>query len=268
VALRLRLRTDSKDNKYMNRPYSIVTPDFDVTSGGIRVMWGLYGWLLTKGQVVHVNAQYQNPNFVAVYPEIMHDNPVKADHVVRYILNKPGVMSANGVPGPTEFDPRDHMYYFSRLFGQAEDENHYMFLPILDMHLFRDQKKKRTKKAVFFGKGQDLGLHPKNCLEINRAVASDQEYLADLLNECEVLYCYDPVTAMTELARLCGVRIIMFNPAYTKEQFEQYEPGMNGISWGKDEEIKLDTEAFREHYTALRKTFEERLENFIEETQK
>lgn len=250
----------------MNRPYSIWTPDFDTTSGGIRVMWGLYGWLLTKGQIVNINAKYNTPYFVGIYPEIAQGNPLSAEKVVRYILNKPGVMSAAGVPGPTSFAPTDELYFFSRLFGTAGDD-HYMFLPIIDTHLFVDQKKKRTKKAVFVGKGQDLGLHPKDCLSIDRGTASDQQYLADLLNECEVLYCYDPVTAMTEIARLCGVRVVYFNPVYSREEFQKYEPGLNGISWGRDEGVELDTELFREHYMGLRKTFEARLDQFIEVTQ-
>lgn len=242
-------------------------PDFDVTSGGIRVMWGLYGWLLSKGQIVYPNVRYATNYSVAIYPEIANGNPLGGEKVVRYILNKPGVMSAGGAPSPTSFDPTDELYYFSRLFGQSPDDDHYMFLPILDTYLFRDQKKKRTKKAVFVGKGTDLGLHPKDCIHIDRQTASDQAFLADVLNDCEVLYCYDPVTAMTELCRLCGVRVVMINPIYTKEEFEKYEPGMNGISWGKDEQIELDTKAFREHYLGMRDTFEKKLDLFLESTQ-
>lgn len=111
-------------------------------------------------------------------------------------------------------------------------------------------------------------IHPKNAFWIDRKFAQDQQALADLLNECEVLYCYDPVTAMTEIARLCGCRVVIVNPLYSKEQFSVYEPGMNGISWGKDEEIVLDAERFFYHYMDMKKIFETRLENFIESTQK
>lgn len=251
-----------------------MTPNFDITSGGIRVMWGLYGALLAKGQIVYVNAKFENNDFIAVYPEIVQGNPLGAKHVVRYILNKPGVMSSGGRVGPTEFDASDKLYYFSRLFGEAKNDDGYMFLPILNLHLFKDQHKERTQKAVFFGKGLEYAnlfaepKHPSSAIVIDRSFAQNQQALADLLNECEVLYCYDPVTAMTELARLCGCRIVMINPIYTKEQFKAYEPGMNGISWDKDEEIPLDVKGFTKHYKDLSVEFARKLDFFIEDTQK
>ena len=256
----------------MRKPYVIISPDYDYTSGGIKVMWGLFGWLLTKGVQVYMN-RYPAGEIIAIYPEIFHGNSTGANTVVRYILNRPGVMGSRGrdgsfTAGPTSFDPNDKLYYFSRLFGKAEDENHYLFLPIIDLHTFRDQKKKRTKKVVFYGKGRDLGLHPKDCIVIDRTVAQDQQVLADLLNECEVMYCYDPVTAMTETARLCGCRVVIFPSTYTKKEYSQYECGMNGISWGKDEGVKLDTEVFTSHYREMINLFSKRLDIFINQTQK
>ena len=252
----------------MYKPYSIFTPNFEVTSGGIRVMYGLYGHLLAKGQIVFLNAIYDDIPYIAIYPEIAQGNPLKGTTVVRYILNKPGTMASMGIPGPTSFEPDDIIYVFSRLF-MGVDENYYMFLPILNLHIFKDQKKKRNKKAVFYGKGQPpYELHPQGCITIDRELAQDQQNLADLLNQCEVLYCYDPVTAMLELARLCGVRIVLFPSTYSLDEFKKYEPGMNGINWSEDQGIKLDVEAFREHYISLIKEFDHKLDLFLDATQK
>ena len=248
------------------KPYSIISPDFEPTSGGIRVMYGLYGWLLAKGQIAFLNAKFENTDFVAIYPEISHGNPAGANTVVRYILAPPGEMASNGVAGPTKFDDTDLIYSFSKLVYNTDPE-HIMFLPILNMHLFKDQKKKRTKSCVFFGKKPDLLLHPKDCIKIDRKFAQDQQALADMLNECKVMYCYDHRTAMTEVARLCGCRIVIFPSDYTKKKFEDYEPGMNGISWGLEENVTLDTVKFREHYQTLRTLFSFRLDQFIEATQ-
>lgn len=229
-------------------------------------MWGLMGHLLARGQIVQPNAQFEG-EFIAIYPEIVNGNPFNAPHVVRYILNKPGVMSGNGIPGPTSFDSTDRLCYFSRLFGKARDDRYY-FLPILNIHLFKDQGKRRTKTAYFVGKGVSTGIHPKDAILIDRPFAQDQQALADLLNECQVLYCYDPVTAMTEIARLCGTRIVMVNPIYNRDQFRDYEPGLNGISWGKDTEVPLDSKGFRSHYLNLKLQFGKNLDWFIEETQR
>lgn len=253
------------------KPYSIFTPPFDPTSGGIRVMWGLYGHLLAKGQIVHVNAKYEDDDFIAIYPEIAQGNPLGAKTVVRYILNKPGVMGGTNQlgqyqAGPTEFEPTDIKYYFSRLFGET-DAGHYMFLPILNTHLFKDLGKTRNKTAYFVGKGEDTGKHPANAILIDRRLAADQGQLAELLNECEVLYSYDPVSAMTELARLCGCRIVMINSTYDRSDYLKYEPGINGMSWGSDTGVPLNVEGFRSHYQELKMVFNTALNRFIEETQ-
>ena len=237
-------------------------------------MYGLYGWLLAKGQVAFMNQRPTSNDCIAIYPEIQQGNPAHASVVVRYILNKPGVVPAlmdDGTTqyGPTQFDPNDKLYYFSKLYGDADDE-HTLFLPILDLHLFKDQKKSRTKTCWMLGKGMNYQyqyMHPEDSIEIDRGFAQDQQALVDLLNECSVFYCYDPNTAMTEIARLCGTRVIMFNRLYSKEEFQKYEPGMNGITWGHEQEVPLDTEAFRDHYQFLRLLFEQKLDKFIDATQ-
>ena len=234
-------------------------------------MYGLYGWLLARGQEAYLNQMPQDKGVIGVYPEIQQGNPTNAKTVVRYILNKPGLIPAlmsdgSLVKGPTEFGKDDILYYFSSLYGDGD----VMFLPILDLRLFKDQGKKRTRTAFFQGKGMNYEynpVHPDDAFLIDRHFANDQGKLADFLNECHTIYVYDPVSAMTELARLCGVRVVMINPVYSKEEFGKYEPGMNGISWGKDEGIELDTHAFREKYKQLRRRFETDLDSFIERTQ-
>ena len=253
------------------KPYTIVTPPYQITSGGIRVMYALQSWLEVKGQVAFVNQFLPDSEFIAIYPEIYHGNETNAAHVVRYILNKPGLMTSGGKPGPIEFDPKDHVYVFSELYNtMGVDKNHIMFLPVLNLHLFKvTNTKKRKVNCKFIGKGSDLHLKETEGLrEIDRPFANDQGALADFLNECEIMYSYDNNSAMFEIARLCGCRVVVIPSIYKKKEFEKYEPGMNGISYGLKEDIPLDVEAFRTHYKDMIGTFEDRLEGFIEETQR
>lgn len=245
------------------KPYVLISPNYDPVSGGIKVMYGLYGHLLARGYEVYMN-QYPAGDVIAIYPEIVGGNPIGAKTVVRYILNRLGVMTGGGEV-LKEIDPNEHNYYFSRLFGDTDDD-HYMFLPVINLDIFKDQKKVRDKSAVFIGKGQDLGLHKPSTI-VDRVLARDQQELADFLNECHTLYSYDPVSAMTEVARLCGTRVVYFGN-YTKEEYERYEPGVNGMSFGSDTGETLDTEGFRATYIALQTTFNQKLDKFLEETQK
>lgn len=253
-----------------SRPYSIWIPNFETTSGGIRVLWGLMGWLLTRGQVVIPNATKQQGDFITIYPEVVHGNPFMADRVVRYILATPGVMGMGGVPGPVKFDDSEEKYVFSELYNTEKVPiKRVMFLPILDIFTFKvTNEVKRTKRCKLVGKGQDLHLkETEGLFEITRDFASNQTKLAELLNECDVMYSYDPNTAMFEIARLCGCRVVIIPSMYTRDQFSKYEPGMNGISWGVEENTPLDVEGFRKHYIHLRSKFSKQLDDFIEDTQ-
>lgn len=244
------------------KPYLIRTPDFQVSSGGIRVMYGLYGALLLKGQLAFLNGQ-MNTETVGVYPEIYHGNDMNATNVVRYILQKPGMMQTGGVAGPKGFDKTDDLWAFSRLFVKVP-EDHYMFLPILDTHLFKNQHKTRNKNYFFVGKGVNLDEHPKDAIELPRM--EDQQALADMMNECQTLYIYDPCTAMSEIARLCGSQIVMLHPM--KDFDKLYEPGMNGITFDANKPVKLDYSEFRASYLTLKDVFFRKLDYFISETQK
>ena len=254
-----------------SKPYSIITPQYQITSGGIRVMYALQSWLETRGQIAFVNQfPKESTDFIAIYPEIMRGNPAEADHVVRYILNKPGLMTTNGEPGPTVFPHKDKIYVFSELYNTLNvDKDHIMFLPVLNLHLFKvTNTNKRKVNCKLIGKGSDLHLPEANDAQvITREFANDQAALADLLNKCEVMYSYDNNSAMFEIARLCGCRVVVIPSMYTKEEFNKYEPGMNGISYGLEEDIPLDVQEFRNHYRGMVKTFEDRLDYFIEDTQ-
>ena len=118
------------------------------------------------------------------------------------------------------------------------------------------------------GKGSDFHLPViEGLFDVTREFSNDQQALADLLNECEVLYSYDPNSAMFEIARLCGCRVEIIPSLYTKKQFSKYEPGMNGITFYRDETNPLDADEFRCHYQDMKVIFDYQLDRFIEETQ-
>jgi hypothetical protein len=254
------------------KPYLVRVPDFKIDSGGIRVMWALYGWLLAKGQIAFVNSGV-NTDSVGIYPEIYHGNDMMATKVIRYILQKPGMMG-KGTPGgnfqagPTSFDPSDELYIFSKVYDEWDTpDDHILFLPVIPLNVFKDTKGKRDKVAFYVGKGVNSGKHPPEAEELVRGRdTQDQFKLAQYLNECETLYVYDRMSAIMEVARLCGCKVVYLGDM-ERSIFEKYEPGMNGISY-KDEVIRdLDVLAFREKYKQLIRTFELNLDSFIEKTQ-
>lgn len=256
----------------MRKPYLIRTPNFETTSGGIRVMWGLYGWLLAKGEIAYVNAQIPNVETVGIYPEIYHGNDMEATSVVRYILQTPGLMGTGTQTGefklgPKEFPKEDKIYVFSRIYDTfGVDDNHILFLPIINTKVFEfKNRRKRDKTCYLVGKGTNLNKHPQDSIELTREFAQDQEALAELLNECDTLYCYDRLSAMMDIARLCGVKVQYYGD-FPLEELQKYETGMNGLGY-RDEEIDIKTYTFREHYEEMKETFSKQLDKLIYETQ-
>jgi hypothetical protein len=251
--------------------YLIRTPDFRIDSGGIRVMWGLYGWLLAKGQAAFIN-QLTNLPSVGIYPEIYHGNDMGTSKVIRYILQRPGMMGMgipgtnNFKPGPTDFGD-DEKYVFSKVYDEWNTpDDHILFLPIIDLHTFKLQDKVRDKTAFYVGKGFNLNEHPEGAVELRRGQdTQDQTKLANFLNECETLYVYDHLSAIMEIARLCGCRVVYLGDM-PEEQLKLYEPGMNGLGYRKEVELNPDT--FRRHYVSLGHTFSNKLDNLIERSQK
>ena len=253
------------------KPYIVIAPAYDTTSGGIRVIHALRSWLEIKGQVVFMNAKIEDHNSIAIYPEIYHGNPAEANRVVRYILNTPGRMANFGQPGPTVFDKNDLLFYFSRIYApKTVKSEQIMFLPILNLHIFKNYgRKKRKERCVYVGWGDETKEFTKSLFHITREFALDQQRLADYLNTCEVMYSYDQVSAMFEIARLCGCRVeIISDGRFKKQDIAMYEPGLNGITFGLNNKTEqLDSKAFRDHYMSLIKLFDRKIDNFISLTQ-
>lgn len=135
----------------------------------------------------------------------------------------------------------------------------------MNLKLFKDLGKKRTKTCYLIGKGINKYMHPKDSIELTRKFAQDQEALALLLNECHTLYCYDRLSAMMDIARLCGCKVKYFG-TFSLDELAKYETTMNGIDTNGD--IRpLFADRFREHYQEMIETFSKRLDKFIEVTQ-
>jgi hypothetical protein len=98
-------------------------------------------------------------------------------------------------------------------------------------------------------------------------MALNQELLADTLNECHTMYMYENLTAMMDIARLCGCSIKYFG-GLNRQKLKLYEPGVNGITFETEtEESPLNTKLFQDHYEEMKVIFDRKLDWFIDFTQ-
>ena len=65
---------------------------------------------------------------------------------------------------------------------------------MIDINIFHKTNfGKRTRRCYYVSKGVDMHLKELDGVEeLHKEMAVDQQKLADYLNECEVLYSYDP----------------------------------------------------------------------------
>lgn len=273
------------------KPYVVWSPPYDNASGGIVVMHRMAVELMKRGLTVFINTEKQNPksprvpvlesntlqDSIAIYPEIVWGNPFESKTVVRYLLNVPGVC---GGPSSIHWYPNtDFFFVFSETYNKkiGLPEECILFCPHLELDVFYNKYLKRSGRLVYRGKGK----HPDDARANHPLLGGKESFrgdggqqkLADALNKCELLYCYDNCTAIIDISRLCGCPVVIIpDGSYTKEQSsdsEYYKAG--GVGWGIEEaavaRATINSEKVREAYIREEIVFQNKLTRFIELTQ-
>ncbi len=224
--------------------YLIWSYDYDHASAGPKALHRLCHELRLRGIEAYVsgapNPEWDTPqsgplsgDWTAVYPEIVSGNPWNAPHVARWVLNVPGLLG-----GDTTYASSETVFSWSPLFSDAP----MLYLPTVELDIYTDRGEHREGAAVYTGKGIQtqaiLGAEYVT-LEMRR----DRHALADLLNRVGVLYSFDPVSGMNDVARLCGCPVVLIS--------EGPRPGIgmdwSGIGWGYVPR-PFDVAAFRARY--------------------
>lgn len=230
--------------------YVIFAYPYTHASGGGKVLHRLCHELRLRGEDAYVTAEVTNPEWdtptwrdemtpdvIAVYPEIVRGNPLGAWHVARWVLNVPGKLGGDGAYAPSEM-----VFSWDPSFLDGVPLLH---LPAVETDIYRDRHEPRSGALYFVGKG-DSGA-PPNASPVTLAMRLDRYALADALNRAEVLYSLDGVTAMAQIALLCGCPVVI-------------------VPTG--ERLEADSDAYRAQYLAQWDTFREQLRDFVAITQR
>jgi hypothetical protein len=205
--------------------FVIWAPPFDLAFGGSIALHRLGHNLATLGHRVWLWASSKNPEWlgqltedfsdvpdaIVVYPEVVCGNPLLSfDRVVRWILNTPGVIGGDGV-----FGDRDLILLWSREY--RVDPKYKVSGELTawrDWSHFRDLGLPRRGACYAVRKGTDRHAHPADALCIDDyGLRGGDDYLIEVFNSREAFYCYDDHTALVELARLCGCRVVPAFPS-------------------------------------------------------
>ena len=277
------------------KPYLIFTPDWSNYSAGVVVLHTLAHRLQNLGLEVYLNTAVQNPDWeliptinkfdrdrkrmIGVYPEIVDGNPHNCGTVVKYLLHLPGFHG-----GPKSFPQNEMLFVHSDLFNQRIKlpQERVLAFPYINTNVFYDMR--LCRKYRFYLSRKDNGVnYPDRRIADVPSIGTGKEndgkdgqlLLSERLNKTEVIYCYDNITAMVDIARLCGCAVVLIpDNFWTEEECKCFNGwGVGGIAYGVENEDHaretVSAQAMRQYYTV---EFEEKakaaVSNFIEITQK
>lgn len=200
-------------------------------------------------------------NEVVIYPEIVSGNPLRAQKVVRWLLNKPGVVGGDGV-----FDDADLLFYQNPDFLPQGLEAEKLRIVHTDFQTFSNQGQDREGICYFVGKcKQPKLIHESGAVEISRSTPNAE--LSRIFNQCKTFYCYDNHTFLSKLAVLCGCQTIVVPDGSTsREKFLRRNPV--GIAYGPDD-LQRAIETMGDMQKLLQDWEEDALQdvqNFVERT--
>jgi hypothetical protein len=208
--------------------------------------------------------------YVVIYPEIISGNPLCAKHVVRWILNKPGVLG-----GDLLFSNKDIIFIYANAFARSLSNliTGKLFLPTIDETIFYDDNRTPTERSLvcyYIGKSKwiDGYFSKTEAFEITRTSPKRSE-LGKLFRASRVLYCFDNTTILVYEAIMCGCPVVLIpDGTQTLEDYQNSELGMNGINWGiiPEQAVTPDTHAFKIHYASVKKEYYKQLDVFIKKT--
>ncbi len=240
------------------RPYEIHINGADPQSGGVRALHVLKEELLDRGVSAWMSYEpHWDPDCIGVYPEIYPFNPEHYDRFVRWKLN-------------TAMLPNDAPIY---AWEEGMGPHPLLTVNTLEMALWRPQSGKRSGVGYWVGKGTlDPLWLPDGAVEITRSSHPTRESLAQHLASLDYLITFDPFTIMVLEATLTGTPVLVRgeHPKLSQEQIQQHNWAPYGVAHNMNEldEARRTVHLAYDHYQSLLPVFAQRIDAFIEQTQK
>ncbi|MDT8372170.1 MAG: hypothetical protein RQ783_09330 [Gammaproteobacteria bacterium] len=170
---------------------------------------------------------------VVIYPEVVNGNPLRVKNVVRWFLNKPGVLT-----GDICFGSNDLFFYYDIHFNDPEiNKNLLNQLKVVEIQsstykYINEQKRSDACYMVRKGQYRSLDYHgDATCID-----NLDHKYVALIFNTCKYFICYDLYTMYSRYAAMCGcIPIVVPEKGMTKEQWLPIVKDRYGIAYGWDD---------------------------------
>ena len=170
---------------------------------------------------------------VIIYPEIIDGNPLGANFVVRWLLNKPGFFSDS-----FHYSKTDMFFYYQDAFLEPNLQminGGQLFV----IEFFRDiywkwNHAQREDSCYIIRKGKSRSDLPK----LKNLVVVDglsHKQTANVFNRCKYCFSYDLHTMYMTYSALCGcIPVVVPLNGISKEEWQPVEKYRYGIAYGLD----------------------------------
>lgn len=153
---------------------------------------------------------------VAIYDESIYGNPLGADIVIRWFLNRPGA-----IYDAAKFNsPNELQYVFAQ---EINSDLKILNVNTVDFDFFKNSESRLRTNALFYsGKNRAIGTRftlPKNTIEIHRSGKQKQSRteLRDLLQSSRVLYLAEDSAIALESA-IAGCPVVFLQNYFSNQR--------------------------------------------------
>lgn len=189
--------------------------------------------------LLSIGSATKKPGTIAIYSETIEGNPLAVQHIVRWFLHRPGFHTGKSEFGTGEF----HVDFNEFLNGYDPGENFLAPESLMVVHFPIDiynldgaiPQSERTEIAYCVRKGE---LKP-GVIDPETAICIDglsHTECAKVLKRSKLFVSFDPYTAYSSFAALCGASSLVVPPeGMTRADWYQDEGASFGIAFGEDD---------------------------------
>ena len=270
-------------------PIYIDAPPYSANSGGVRALHLLcdhlnglgYEAYIIRGAPINATSGLRTPALspvvvmrhkilrrvpIVVYPEVVAGNPRKGKIVVRFLLNKPGLLT----PGVERtYGDEDYFIHYTEEHAIPGRKSFDAFMPLVDRNIYYPASPQSMRQGFVlyaFRANLDGVVLPAWLTPVVRAAINQprsHQELAALYRQSRAMVTFERSTAILE-ALHCGCPVICMGGEHLSEgrTYQRLFQGA-GLVWGWHEEkvgaAAAETKTFRDAYDALEKSTAERL---------
>jgi hypothetical protein len=175
---------------------------------------------------------------IVIYPDVLHDNPLKVKRNVKYLLAKPYSFGNEFIPCAT-----DYVATYSQMVLDKKQLDQFYFLNN-EPEFFKniDIKRKKNLVTIYYGKcrfsdSNKYLLDIINQFEfveiITRSIPDNQEDLHRILSQSKLLISFDAFTHISLIANIYGTPVLFTDDIFS-EVFRNFNHKIYGYYYKND----------------------------------